>query len=76
MRHALGVMDTAGLEVRSINLAVGERSKALRALPFQVVKASVDAVDLQLPTWRRQLVLRVRGVRLELLQRIMPMVCL
>lgn len=54
-----------------LRLGVGRRA-ALAHLCFEVREASVAAVEVQLPSWRAPLVLRARGVRLQLQQRNMP----
>lgn len=64
----------AGVEVRSLTLGAEQQAALFPRLPVHVQRAAVAEVDLQLPTWRRPLLLRVRGVRLDLLQRNMPVV--
>lgn len=54
-----------------LQLGGGQRA-ALATMFFQVREASVAAVEVQLPSWRAPLVLRARGVRLQLQQRNMP----
>ena len=60
--------------MRELRLGAEQQAALFPRLPVHVQRAAVAAVDLQLPTWRRPLVVRVRGVRLDLLQRNMPVV--
>lgn len=59
--------------MKGLNLGGAHRA-ALAHLFFEVKQASVAAFEVELPTWRAPLVVRVRGVRVELQQRNMPTV--